>query len=57
MYRQRNVTFPGETMMQMERADFANILRVLDESTEMNLASCRGDGFPQASTVNFIQMN
>lgn len=41
-------------MMHMDRADLATILKVLDESTEMNLASCRGDGFPQSTTVNFV---
>lgn len=30
------------------------ILTVLDESAEMNLATCRPDGFPQVTTVNFV---
>lgn len=30
------------------------ILEVLDQSTEMSLATCRPDGFPQATTVNFV---
>ena len=30
------------------------VLKVLDESSEMSLATCRPDGFPQATTVNFV---
>lgn len=41
-------------MMNVDEADLAAILRVLDESSEMTLATCRPDGFPQSTTVNFI---
>lgn len=30
------------------------IVAVLDEATEMHLATCRPDGFPQVTTVNFV---
>lgn len=30
------------------------ILEVLDQSAEMSLATCRPDGYPQATTVNFV---
>ncbi|MDQ2987532.1 MAG: pyridoxamine 5'-phosphate oxidase family protein [Pseudomonadota bacterium] len=30
------------------------IFKVLDESGEMSLGTCRPDGFPQVTTVNFV---
>lgn len=41
-------------MMPITQADLTAILKVLDESTEMSLATCRPDGFPQSTTVNFV---
>lgn len=41
-------------MKPIDQADLTAILKVLDESTEMSLATCRPDGFPQSTTVNFV---
>lgn len=41
-------------MNRMDQADLATVLKVLDESSEMSLATCRADGFPQSTTVNFV---
>lgn len=41
-------------MKQIDNASLDAVLKVLDESSEMTLATCRPDGFPQATTVNFV---
>ena len=41
-------------MKPIDNAALAAILKVFDESGEMTLATCRPDGFPQATTVNFV---
>lgn len=41
-------------MASIDRAVLGAILQILDESFEMSLATCRADGFPQATTVNFV---
>lgn len=41
-------------MKPINQADLTAILKVLDEATEMSLATCRPDGFPQSTTVNFV---
>jgi general stress protein 26 len=41
-------------MKHIDPAALGAILKVLDESAEMSLATCRPDGFPQATTVNFV---
>lgn len=41
-------------MKPIDNASLEAILKVLDESSEMSLATCRPDSFPQATTVNFI---
>jgi nitroimidazol reductase NimA-like FMN-containing flavoprotein (pyridoxamine 5'-phosphate oxidase superfamily) len=41
-------------MKLIAHAALGAISMVLDESTEMSLATCRPDGFPQATTVNFV---
>lgn len=41
-------------MKSIDHAALGAILKVLDESGEMSLATCRPDGFPQATTVNFV---
>ena len=41
-------------MKPIDKANLDAVLTVLDESSEMSLATCRPDGFPQATTVNFV---
>jgi nitroimidazol reductase NimA-like FMN-containing flavoprotein (pyridoxamine 5'-phosphate oxidase superfamily) len=41
-------------MKIIDQANTDAILTILDESAEMSLATCRPDGFPQATTVNFV---
>ncbi len=41
-------------MKPIGHAALGTILAVLDESAEMSLATCRPDGFPQVTTVNFV---
>ncbi|MES2759933.1 MAG: pyridoxamine 5'-phosphate oxidase family protein [Pseudomonadota bacterium] len=41
-------------MASIDQAVLDAILQILDESSEMTLATCRPDGFPQATTVNFV---
>lgn len=41
-------------MKPIDHASLETILKVLDESSEMSLATCRPDGFPQSTTVNFV---
>lgn len=41
-------------MKPIDPAALSAILKVLDESAEMSLGTCRPDGFPQVTTVNFV---
>lgn len=41
-------------MKPVEPDALGTIIKVLDESTELSLATCRPDGFPQATTLNFV---
>lgn len=41
-------------MKHIDNASLDTVLKVLEESSEMSLATCRPDGFPQATTVNFV---
>jgi nitroimidazol reductase NimA-like FMN-containing flavoprotein (pyridoxamine 5'-phosphate oxidase superfamily) len=41
-------------MKPVDDAARAAIFKVLDESAEMSLGTCRPDGFPQVTTVNFV---
>lgn len=41
-------------MKPIDHAALGAIFKVLDESAEMSLGTCRPDGFPQVTTVNFV---
>lgn len=41
-------------MKPNEQAALGAIFQVLDESGEMSLGTCRPDGFPQVTMVNFV---
>lgn len=41
-------------MKPVEQDALDTITKVLDEATELSLATCRPDGFPQATTLNFV---
>jgi nitroimidazol reductase NimA-like FMN-containing flavoprotein (pyridoxamine 5'-phosphate oxidase superfamily) len=41
-------------MENIDQAALSAILKVLDDSSEMSLATCRPDGYPQATTVNVV---
>jgi nitroimidazol reductase NimA-like FMN-containing flavoprotein (pyridoxamine 5'-phosphate oxidase superfamily) len=41
-------------MLAIDQGAQGAILKILDDSSEMCLATCRPDGFPQATTVNFV---
>lgn len=46
-------TQPPGYMKPVDETALAAIFKVLDESGEMSLGTCRPDGFPQVTTVNF----
>lgn len=41
-------------MKPIDQTALDAIFKVLDESGEMSLGTCRPDGFPQVTTVNFV---